>query len=219
MKIFRIALPVLAVALMAAPAAMADSYTYTITGSNFSATLNLTATANDANGIYVSGTDTITSVAGTFDVNGKTYVINTPIAPVLASPGSDATNPTDNGAFLYDNLLYPTATPANGILDWDGLLIDVPGTNGYQLNLFSGLFGGIPGNEAPGNMYFYFADNGDNHSNNEIAESISSSSAPATASLVAAPEPASLFLMGSGLLAMALVVSRRRRSSREIANA
>ena len=88
MKIFRIALPVLAVALMAAPAAMADSYTYTITGSNFSATLNLTATANDANGIYVSGTDTITSVAGTFDVNGKTYVINTPIAPVLASLGN-----------------------------------------------------------------------------------------------------------------------------------
>jgi hypothetical protein len=43
MKKFAIALPVLATALAMTPAALADSYTYTISGSNFSATLYLTA--------------------------------------------------------------------------------------------------------------------------------------------------------------------------------
>lgn len=114
-----IGLPLLAAALAMAPAAMADSYVYTINGSNFSATLYLTATANDENGVTVSGVDTITSVAGTFKVNGTTYTINTPLAPETAKPGSNDTNFTTSadGEFLFDNLLYPGLT-GNGILDW-----------------------------------------------------------------------------------------------------
>jgi hypothetical protein len=219
LKMLRSVLPVLAAALAIAPLAKADSYTYTISGSNFNATFYLTALANDANGMGVAGTDTITSVAGSFTVGGKTYNINTPIAPVAADAGADATHPTNNGSFLYDNLLYPNPKQANGILDWDGLLITVPNTGGYQLNLFSGAFGGIPGNEAPGDMYFYFADNGSNHSNNIIPEAVSSPGSPASASLVATPEPASLLLMGSGLLALACVLFRKRRSSGVVAHA
>lgn len=218
MRKLRGVLPVLAAVLAIAPLAKADSYTYTISGSNFSATLYLTALANDANGVSVTGTDTITSVAGSFTVGGKTYSINTPIAPVQANAGSNAGNPTNNGSFLYDNLLYPNPKQTNGILDWDGLLLQMPNSN-YQLNLFSGAFGGVPGNMAPGDMYFYFADNGSNHSNNVIPEDVSSPGTPASFALVATPEPASLLLMGSGLLGLAFIVFRKRRASGAIAHA
>ncbi len=218
MKKFAIVFPVLAAALAMTPAAKADSYTYTISGSNFNATFYLTASANNANGVVTPGTDTITSVAGTFTVGGHTYDIDTAIAPVTAAIGSDDTHPTNNGEFLFDNLLYPSASK-NKILDWDGLLIDVPGTNGYELNLFSGAFGGIPGNSAPGDMYFYFADNGSNHSNNPITPDSVNSSGSTSESLVATPEPDTLLLLGSGLLGLAFVVFRKGRPSRQVLNA
>jgi PEP-CTERM motif len=226
MQRLHIALPILAAALAMAPAAMADSYNLTISGSNFSANLYLTATPGTESGAPGPATiDTITLVSGTFTIaggpNAGTYTLNN-VAPVSANPGSDATNPTNNGKFLYDNLLYPTTagtpcapTQTNCALDWDGLLVPV-GVNNYELNLFSGAFGGIPGNEAPGNIYFYFADTASNYSNNPIQPvSVNGNSpAPPTESLVATPEPASLLLMGSGLLGLALVLFRKARRPR-----
>jgi len=218
MKKFAIVFPVLAAALAMTPTVKADSYTYTISGSNFSATLYLTASPNNANGAPASGIDTITSVAGTFTVNGQTYDINNPIAPETAKYGSDDSSFTtsSDGGFLFDNLLYPGAS-GNGILDWGGLLVDNAGEPGYELNIFSGSKGsGAP--TGSDSLYFYFADNGNNHSNNRIPTAVGGDS-PADATLVATPEPGSLFLLGTGLLGLAFVVFRKARPSGHALNA
>lgn len=190
----------LATALAFVPAAKADSFNYEIAGVNFSADLTLT-TADGT--VSVPGPDSlvdinayiVTFVSGTFDItNGPSESFSaTPTVP--ANNGAGAYNLTSNYGFLWDNLLYPE-NPANGILDYGGILIAF--ANGYDLNLFSGSFG----SGAPGNGYFYFADNGNYYSNNPVTDG---NSGPASDGLTGAPEPGSLFLFGTGLLAMALV--------------
>lgn len=115
----------------------------------------------------------------------------------MPAPGASAYSLADNGAFLYDNLLYPGAS-GDGILDWGGVLIQV--TNSYELNIFSGAFG----SGAPDNGYYYFADNGNYHYNDPITNS---DGKPVPGTLT--PEPGSLFLLGTGLLGLALLVFRK----------
>jgi PEP-CTERM motif len=190
----------LATALAIVPAAQADSFNYAIAGANFSADLTLT-TADGT--VSVPGPDSlvdinayiVTFVSGTFDIaNGPEETFSaTPTAP--ANEGVNAYNLTSNYGFLWDNLLYP-GNPGNEILDYGGILIAF--SNGYDLNLFSGSFG----SGAPDNGYFYFADNGNFDSNNPVTDG---NNGPAPDGLTPAPEPGSLFLFGTGLLAMALI--------------
>ena len=200
MKKFSLALFALAVALAISPAAMADTFTYSITGTNFTADLIfLTGPANVANGVAETGAYTVTNVSGWFDINGGPSSSMTDAPVVLAATGAKAYNLTDNGAFLFDNLLYPGAS-GNGILDWGGVLIQVNST--YQINIFGGLFGGSDGNNAPGNGFYYFADNGGYHYDDPI---YSATGGPA----LLTPEPGSLFLLGTGLLGLTLVIFRK----------
>ena len=215
MKRFSLAFLALAAALAMAPAALADSWIYTISGSNFTATLELTGTDVGLDpGPGGSSVDAyvITSVTGTFTDPTSTYpIVDTTPVP---APGANAYSLTDADGYLFDNLLYPSLNPA---LDWGGLLLDVNGA-GFYLNIFGGAFGSTDGLTAPGNTYYYFADNND-YANNPITAKADAEEA-ATATLTAVPEPGSLFLLGTGVLGLAWVLLRKAsRPSCQILNA
>lgn len=207
MRNLSLAFVAMAAVLAITPAALADTWDYTISGSNFTADLTLFTASNGA-------VQSVTDVEGSFDIVGNAPVIFGFTPTEAASPTASADNLTlsSDGGFLFDNLLYTTAS-GNQILDWGGLLMDI---DGYELNIFGGDFGGSDGTYAPGNAYFYFADNGSYHSNNPIPKS-DAAEVPATATLTETPEPSSLLLLGSGLLGLALLVGRK--ASRRVPSA
>lgn len=216
MKKSSLALLALAAFFAVDPAARADEWAYSIDGSNFSADLTLFTTPT------VAGVATVQSMQGTFQISGESAVTfgetSTENAVTAANPNPSANSLTlsSDGEFLFDNLIYTTAT-GNNILDWGGLLVDV---GGYELNIFSGAFGGSDGTYAPGNTYFYFADNGAYHYDDPISKNDAASVA-ATATLSEVPEPGSLFLLGTGLFGLALALHRRdmKTPSRKALNA
>lgn len=186
-------------ALATAPFAKADSFTFVIDGTNFAS--QLTFTASQIAG-QPAGVELISAVTGWF-TDPDTGTVNLATNPATVVPtGVTAPNSVTQyfggDGFIYDNVLYTNSTGA-GILDWDGLLLEVDSS--YYLNLFSD------------GTYFYFADNGTFYSDNPITISTGGNgNQPAPGGLLA-PEPKSLVLLGSGLLMMALGAgwSARRR--------
>jgi PEP-CTERM motif len=230
MKNSSLALLALAVALVLTPAAMADTFDYTINGSNFSANLVFQTSAvqfdlGPPGYLAEVPAYSVTSVSGTFTDPTQTYTFgSSPVVP--ASVGANAYDLTDADGYLFDNLIYP-ALPGNQILDWGGILIQPEGYPNFYLNIFAGYFGSTDGLTAPGDNYFYFADN-NHYSNNQIPSSepgpkgaeVVGPGPAAVATLVATPEPESLFLLGTGLLGLAFVVFRKasKQSSRQALN-
>jgi hypothetical protein len=191
---FSLASLAVAAALAITPAAFADTFDYTINGSNFSANLYLTTSPVDmVNTVHEAGTGlySILDVAGTVTVGGATHTLSGPVVET-ANVGSDASNLTlsaDN-SWLFDNLLDPSKG-AIGALDWGGLLFKE--NTGYELNLFGS------------GTSLYFGDNGSHFGNYPIELT--------SASLVKTPEPSSLLLLGTALLGLAFLAFRKSRPS------
>jgi hypothetical protein len=198
-----VALLAVAATLSITPAAMADSFSYAISGSNF--TSNVTFTTGDTAVNNLPGPSgnvsayVITSVTGSFNIIGGPTYNFTDAQVVLPDNGANANNLEDNGSFEYDNLLY-AGLSGNDVLDWGGVVFSP--APGYELNLFGGGFG----SGAPGNGLFYFADNGAYHSNDPVIDSSNPDGNPVFSPV---PEPGSLLLFATGVLGLAFVVSRK----------
>jgi len=203
MKIISLASLAMAGALAITPAAMADSFSYAISGSNF--TGNVTFTTGDTTVNNLPGPSgnvsayVITSVSGSFNIVGGPAYNFADAQVALPDNGADAYNLEDNGSFEYDNLLY-TGLSGNDVLDWGGVLFSP--APGYELNLFGGGFG----SGAPDNGSFYFADNGAFDFNDPVTNSSNPDGTPVFSQV---PEPGSLLLFSTGVLGLGLVVYRK----------
>jgi hypothetical protein len=181
-------------ALVISPAALADTFSYDFTTQNSSMFGNgvLTVVGTQiAPGEFLIGSGSITlfgnSAPGTPSGTSGTLI------PITENSGSaNSYYPgavlSPSGSIYYDNLLYSSS---NQLLDAAGLLFNVAGT---EFNIFSN---GSPTSEGLGYSVY---------DNNGLA---ATGNFNVVSEMSPVPEPTSLTLLGTGLLAAAGVARRR----------
>ena len=169
----------LATALILTPVAKADSFDFTYTGNDGGATGSGTLFATDLG----SGEWLIVDASGTFDDGANSGSIS-----LIQNPNAPDASTSPSGFFGYDDLLFPNASVGE-ILDVEGLLFSFAG---MELNLWQS--GGGPGTDG-------WSEN--NEDSGYGTFSITSESGNVT------PEPGSLPLLATGVLALAAVLLRR----------
>ena len=195
----------LGAALAYIPSALADSFGYKTSGSNAIGNPTLGAGPADfASGVADAGVYAPNFPSGNPAVNNRTPFTFGPAERLKVNNGSgpESLAMSGNGGFLFDSLLYP-GNAGTGTLE-RGVLVDV---SGYQLNLFSGGFGSGNNSNAASNGRSSEKSIG-YRINNEASKGIGDK-VGTTATLTETPEPGSLFLLGTGLLCLALALFRK----------
>jgi hypothetical protein len=190
MKRFSLAAVVFATTLVVAPpSALCDSFGYRTSGSRIGLKASFdTGREGVLSGFAESGTFTNTELSNTGGSNNG------------GALGYRNAERSVNGAFLFDRVLKGGAK--GGQQDNSGvLLVDL---NDGELVLLSGNDGGGAGSGGK-NGQFLFADRGRYTVSNELQRG-NSTIRSNTAALTVTPEPGSLFLLGTGLLGLALVL-------------
>lgn len=188
MRKFSLAIGVFAAMLaIAPPSASCDSFGYKISGSKIGANSSFDAGHGGVPGrISESGIFASTGLPGTDE------------ASAFGLPGSQAVERPITGAYFFDNFFERENKGINS-QDNTGALIDL---NGQGLVLLSGSY---RGGAAGKNGKFVFADRGTYRVSNELQRGRGLVRSDTTA-LTVTPEPGSLFLLGTGLLGLALVL-------------
>lgn len=197
----------IAATTLVAPAARADSFAFSVNGGGIEASGQILVSPTS-----VAGTYQITGISGYFSdsnagFSGAITGLESTVVGISAPPFSNPGNPAL--PFSYDNLFYPDGDSplvcvgypfGGGVFDIYGVLFDVAG--GYTVDLWSN------GIYAPGLGPDY-----------ELSDALGSTllepdddgaAVPVSVTTAPTPEPGSMFLLGTGVLGLITVVTRRR---------